>query len=386
MATNVIQLGTGLPVRKDPQYLIQLLAEARTKRASDLHVTAGDVPWLRIDGQMRASQDEAIVAPECIQAFMEGLNFNDKQREKFYSEVGHTESRYEDPQCGPIRLQAYRTQTGDSIALRLLSERVPKLETLGLPEIVRTFPDIRNGLVLFTGETGSGKSTALAALIDRILDADGRNVLTFEDPIEYIHKRVKSDGQARGSRVNQMQIGTHAQSYTNCLHSALRADPDVLMVGEMRDSATILKTIEAAETGHTVFSTGHDQRATKTISRLVNAFEPDAQAAICYSLAQVLRAVVSLRLLPHSSGTGRVSCAEVLVINDSVKSLIEERKLSMIGNALSQGSRDGMQTLEDSLARLVAEGKITKEVARGEVEIERHEQLKQMFERHKIKW
>jgi twitching motility protein PilT len=385
-ASAMTAIAREMAPRSDSGYIIDLLVEARGRGASDLHITAGEVPWMRIDGSMHALATRPIVDPAAVQAFVGTDVFSDSQRARLFGPNGHTESRYEDVDTGPIRIQAYRTFQGTAIALRLLSDTVPKLASLGLPKIVETFANIRNGLVLFTGETGSGKSTALAAVIDRILDSDQLNVITFEDPIEYRHRCLTPDGLPRRSRLTQVAIGMHADSYQECLRSALRSDPDVIMVGEMRDATTIRSTIETAETGHTVFSTGHDQRATKTVSRLVNSFPPEQQNAICYSLAHVLRAIISLRLLPHRSGKGRVSCSEVLIINDSVKSLIENQKINELTNALSQGSGAGMQTLEQDLARLVADGKISADVAKGEVEVERHDQLKQMFERYKVKF
>jgi twitching motility protein PilT len=256
--------------------------------------------------------------------------------------------------------------------MRLLSENVPKLNELGLPDIVKDFPNYRNGLVLFTGETGSGKSTALAAVIDEILDTyEGYHIISFEDPIEYLHSTRNREGQLRRSRCEQVQIGRDMESYSEGLRSALRSDPDVLMLGEMRDAETIKGAIAAAETGHLVFSTAHDQRATKTIERLISAFPPGESERIRHQIANVLRAVVSLRLLPRASGKGRVAVAEVLFMSDTIRELIvsTDNKIMQIPTALKSLSiSHKTQTLEMALAKAVKANLISVATAKGETD------------------
>jgi twitching motility protein PilT len=285
-----------------------------------------------------------------------------------------------------VRIEARRTFRGISLSMRLLSDDIPPLETLGLPEVCRRFADLPNGLVLFTGATGMGKSTALAAVIDLILDHRGPNLLTYEDPIEYVHQRVNRAGEQRKGYIDQIEIGAQIKSYAEGLKSALRSDPDVIMIGEMRDTDTIQETIRAADTGHLVFSTGHDQRASKTVERLVNSFPAGQSEHIRYSLAHVLRYVVSLRLIPAKGGGGRVSCAEVMMVDDGIRTMITSNKVEQLPAAIGQADpKTGMQTFELALAKLVAEGRISAQSARAQVEPEKHEQLKQMFDRFKVR-
>jgi twitching motility protein PilT len=373
--------------RRDKGYVLDLMSIAHARGASDLHVKPSELPWLRVDGEMRPMVGMEKVDDQAITHFLGCGIFSKNQIDRLSGLAGHCEGRYDSSATGPVRLQAFREQNGTTLSMRLLSAEVPKLETLGLPDYVESLPDIRNGLVLFTGETGAGKSTALAAVIDKILDTRSVNILCFEDPIEYMHRTTDESGSPRRGMIRQVTIGRDVQNYEEALRSALRSDPDVLMIGEMRDQRTILAAVEIAETGHLVFSTGHDQRTLKTVERLVNSFDPSQEKRVRYSLAHCLRAIVSLRLLPRSNGRGRVSCAEVLVMNDGLRHLIEQGKINELANALSQGRPgSGMQTLEDGLARLVASGKITSETAKAEVETEKLEQLKEMFVRHGVKW
>jgi len=356
----------------DKAYISYLLSYARMLKASDLHLRRDDSPWVRIDGKMQPLPNIGHGPTEdAIDAFCRDALSTDKY-DRMRGTRGAGEGRVDGNDTGPIRVQAWRSNNGVNLSMRLLSESVPKLNELGLPDIVKDFPNYRNGLVLFTGETGSGKSTALAAVIDEILDTyEGYHIISFEDPIEYLHSTRNREGQVRRSRCEQVQIGRDMESYSEGLRSALRSDPDVIMLGEMRDAETIKGAIAAAETGHLVLSTAHDQRATKTIERLISAFPPGESERIRHQIANVLRAVVSLRLLPRASGKGRVAVAEVLFMSDTIRELIvsPDNKIMQIPTALKSLSiSHKTQTLEMALAKAVKANLITTATAKGETD------------------
>jgi twitching motility protein PilT len=354
----------------DKAYVSYLLAIARAIKASDLHLRPDDVPWVRVDGKMQPMPHiDKGPTEDAIDGFAREALSEDKYAHMSGAR-GAGEGRVDGRTTGPVRVQAWRSHNGVNLSMRLLAESVPKLNDLGLPDICKDFPNYRNGLVLFTGETGSGKSTSLAAVIDEILDNWDGNIITFEDPIEYIHAKTKG-GKPRKSRCEQVQIGRDMEAYHEGLRSALRSDPDVLMLGEMRDVETINGAIAAAETGHLVFATAHDQRATKTIERLISAFPPGESERIRHQIANVLRAVVSLRLLPRATGKGRVAVGEVLVMNDTIRELIvsSENKIMQIPAALkSLALKEKTQTLEMALAKAVKANLISIATARGETD------------------
>jgi twitching motility protein PilT len=294
---------------------------------------------------------------------------NDKATD-FFGRRGAGEGRIDDTQAGPVRVHAWRSQSGYNLSLRLLSDTVPILSSLGLPEIVKDIPGIRNGLVLITGETGSGKTTTQAAIIGEILDKWDGHIITFEDPIEYVHRAFDADGMPRKSKCEQIEIGRHMQTFTEGVRSALRSDPDVIMLGEMRDPDEIKAGIQAAETGHLVLATGHDQRATKTVERLVNAFPPVEADMIRHAVANVLQVVVSLRLLPRKNGKGMTPVAEVLRTNDGIRELIRNpNKTSEIHGALKQNVHLlKTQTLEMALAAAVKADLISLAIAKAETD------------------
>ena len=331
----------------------ELVRTARGRGATDVHFGGGERPALRIDGHLVFVESAPPDVP-AVRAFLADALSNDQLAR--LDGLGAADGAVTRALDGaPYRVHAYRSAGGLRVAIRLLAERVPSLEQLGLPAVVATLAQRHTGLVLFTGPTGSGKTTALAALIDRINRTSERNIVTVEDPVEYTHLPVRS-------LVTHCEIGRDAGDYAEALRGFLRADPDVILVGELRDRATMEAALTAAETGHLVFATLHTNDAAQTIDRIVDAFAADAHAQVRSQLAGVLAAVVALRLVPRSDGAGRRAAAEVLVATDAVRALIREGKTYQIRNTIVTGRGAGMQTLETHLSELVMRG----EVALGE--------------------
>lgn len=337
-----------------PMRLAELLRLARSKNASDLHVAPNMMPVLRIDGRLeqfgpRTSHHEcALIADELL---------SESARQRL-EEVGDVSIAYREPELGSFRIHAYRTSGGVSFGMRLLAASIPTLESLHLPSAVAAFAQRQSGLVLFAGPTGSGKTTALAALIDRINRSDARHIITIEDPIEYEHKAQKSI-------VSQREVGRDVRSFADALIGALRSDPDVVLVGELRDAETMRAAMTAAETGHLVFATLHTGDSPQTIDRIIDAFPSAAQTQVRVQLSQTLLAVVCLRLVPRLSGPGRRAAAEVLLANDAVRNLIRDQKTHQVRNVIATGRQSGMQTLEAHLSELVMRREISLEAARA---------------------
>jgi twitching motility protein PilT len=258
----------------------------------------------------------------------------------------------------PYRLHAYRSTAGLRLAFRFLRGAIPALETLSLPPIVASLATRPNGLVLFTGPTGSGKTTALAALVDRMNRTSERVIVTVEDPVEYVHAPVRS-------LIAHTEIGTDVRDFAEALRGFMRADPDVILVGEMRDRATMEAALGAAETGHLVLSTLHTSDAAQTVDRIVDAFPSEAQQQVRTQLAATLAAVVSLRLVPIRNGSGRVAAAEVLIGTDAVRAIVRDGKSHQLRNTIATGRASGMQTLEASLSDYVVRGIVDLDAARA---------------------
>lgn len=327
-----------------------LVRAARGRAATDVHFGGTERPALRIDGRL-VVVDAAPVDEAAVRAFLAGaLSVEQLARLDGRGSADGASVRAADG--GPYRVHAYRHAGGVRVAIRLLAERVPSLDQLGLPAVVATFAHKPAGLVLFTGPTGSGKTTALAALVDRINRTAERNVVTVEDPVEYVHVSARSF-------VTHCEIGRDVRDYAEALRGFLRADPDVIVVGEMRDRATIAAALTAAETGHLVFATLHTNDAAQTVDRIVDAFAADAHAQIRSQLAAVLAGIVALRLIPRHDGAGRCAAAEILVGTDAVRALIREGKTHQLRNTIVTGRAAGMQTLETHLSELVVRGAIT---------------------------
>ena len=337
--------------------IADMLLMARARGASDVHLGGPERPVMRIDGTIVPMEappiEEAsvhayltlLLTPVALAAF-EASGTADAST----AGAAHGAS-------GPCRIHAYRHQGGTRLAIRLLATRIPPLESLGLPDAVAGFARLGSGLVLFSGPTGSGKSTALAALLDRMNRTLARNIVTIEDPVEYLHVPARSF-------VTQCQLGRDVANYAEAVRGVLRADPDVILVGELRDPETMAAALAAAETGHLVLSTLHTADAAQTIDRVIDAFPPDAQAHARSQLASVLSAVVALRLVPRKAG-GRCAAAEILTGTDAVRSLVREGKTHQLRNVLMTGRAAGMQTLEAHLSDLTARDEISLETARA---------------------
>jgi twitching motility protein PilT len=333
-----------------------LVRGARARGATDLHFGGGDRPALRLDGRL-ATLDAPPVEEKDARAFLAAM-LSAEQLARLDACGTADGAAPRTTQGGPYRVHAYRHAGGVRVAIRLLAETVPSLEQLGLPPIVAALAQRPAGLVLFTGPTGSGKTTALAALVDRINRTSERNVVTVEDPVEYVHVSVRS-------LVTHCEIGRDVNDYAEALRGFLRADPDVILVGEMRDGATMSAALTAAETGHLVFATLHTNDAAQTVDRIVDAFPADAHAQVRTQLAAVLAGIVALRLVPRHDGAGRRAAAEVLVGTDAVRALIREGKTHQLRNTILTGRAVGMQTLETHLSELVVRGEIALAQARA---------------------
>jgi twitching motility protein PilT len=322
---------------------------------SDVHIEGNVAPWQRVDGSMRR-MDLPAIAPETVRAFCETY-LSKKECERLNGPLGSADGALQHPSFGAIRIHAFRGENGLALSLRLLREGVPELASLGLPSIVASFAEFSTGLVLFTGPTGSGKSTALAALINEINKKYERHVVTVEEPIEYRH-------ESKTSLVRQREVGRDVESYAEALRGVLRADPDVILIGELRDPDVMSACLTASETGHLVFSTLHTSEAAETVQRIVGVFDGGRHEQARMQLAQSLRAIVSLRLLPDAGGHGRRPACEVLVNSPAVRSqLMSPEKTVQIRNTIETSRKDGMQTLEMDLSRMVSEHLITYEAA-----------------------
>jgi twitching motility protein PilT len=328
---------------------------AQAASTSDLHIEGNQPPWQRVDGAMRR-MDLAVAEPESVRDFCETY-LSKSEYERLSGPLGAADGAIQHPSFGAIRIHAFRAENGLALSLRLLRDGVPELRALGLPAIVSTFADFATGLVLFTGPTGSGKSTALAALIDEINGRYERNIVTLEEPIEYRYRSKKS-------LVRQREIGRDVSSYGEALRGVLRADPDVILIGELRDPEVMSACLAAGETGHLVFSTLHTSEAAETVARIVGVFEGGRQEQARMQLAQSLQAIVSMRLIPDAAGHGRRPACEVLLNTSAVRSqLMSPEKTIQIRNTIETSRKDGMQTLEMDLSRMVNEGLITREAA-----------------------
>jgi twitching motility protein PilT len=329
---------------------------ARARGATDVHLAGGERTALRVAGRLLAL-DGAPPADADLRAYLAGvLSAEQLARLESHGTADGAAVRGDD--AAPYRVHAYRCAAGVRVAIRLLAESVPSLEQLRLPPAVAALAQRPAGLVLFTGPTGSGKTTALAALIDRINRTAERSILTVEDPVEYVHTPARS-------LIAHCEIGRDVRDYATALRGFLRADPDVIVIGEMRDRATIAAALTAAETGHLVFATLHTNDAAQTVDRIVDAFPAEAHAQVRSQLAAVMAAVVALRLLPCRNGTGRCAAAEILIGTDAVRALIREGKTHQLRNTIVTGRAAGMQTLEAHLSELVVRGDVALADARA---------------------
>lgn len=333
--------------------LEEALKMAKIAGASDVHFTVGIPPKMRVNGDL-LNMDFPKMLPPDTEAVVNQI-MTDKQKEIF-AEKGEYDMSFSIPNLGRYRVNAYHQRGSAALAFRLVGTEVPAPELLGIPESVVELADRKRGLVLVTGPTGSGKSTTLAAIINKINMTRDAHVITLEDPIEYLH-------QHKMAMVNQREIGIDSGSYANALRAALREDPDVILVGEMRDFETISVAITAAETGHLVLSTLHTIGAASTVDRIIDVFPPHQQQQIRIQLANVLEAVISQQLVPTANGKGRVAAFEVMHANHAVRNLIREGKSHQLMSVIQTNRKLGMITMDEALTQLYYSGKITRDSA-----------------------
>lgn len=331
----------------------EMLTIAKEAGASDVHITVGIPPKMRVNGKLITMDFQRLLPSDTVQLALEIMN--EQQREQF-EERGEHDMSFSIPNLGRYRVNAYKQRGSVAIALRLVGTQVPSPESLGVPSSVVDLYQRKRGLVLVTGPTGSGKSTTLAAIIDKVNNNRECHVITLEDPIEYLH-------QHKMSMVNQREIGLDSQSYANALRAALREDPDVILVGEMRDFETISVAITAAETGHLVLSTLHTIGAASTVDRVIDVFPPYQQQQIRVQLANVLEAVISQQLIPRTDGKGRVAAFEVLHANHAVRNLIREGKSHQLMSVMQTNRKAGMIAMDEAIMQLFYDGKIDREMA-----------------------
>src|SRR3954453_10957242 len=321
--------------------------------ASDLHITAAAPPMVRLRGRLQPL-DYPKLSPQDTREIVYSI-LTEEQRKRLENEW-QIDFSYTIPGRARFRVNAFYQRATVGAAFRLIPTRRPQLKDLGVPSVLEEFTKKPRGFVLVTGPTGSGKSTTLAAMIDLINTERHEHILTIEDPIEFLHPH-------KGCIVNQREIGSDAQTFGLGLKAALREDPDVILVGEMRDLDTISTALTAAETGHLVFATLHTQSAPQTIDRIIDVFPAHQQDQVRVQLSVALQGVMTQQLIPTADGAGRVVAAEVLVPTPAVRNLIREGKTHQIPSAMQTGSNVGMQTMDAALAQLVRAGKITQRVA-----------------------
>lgn len=323
--------------------LDELLAYTYNAHATDLHITVGTAPMIRLNSKLTYVENAPTLTPDMTTALVDECltPANRKSLEEF----GEVDFSFSRAGLGRFRANVFKQRGSYSMAIRALPFTIPSFETLGIPESVRPLTNRKSGLILATGSTGSGKSTTLASMIDIINSNRRCHIITIEDPIEYLHRH-------KTGIVNQREVGWDTRSFASALRAALREDPDVILVGEMRDPETIDIALTAAETGHLVFSTLHTIGAAKTVNRILDAFPHDQQAQVRTQLAAVLEGVISQQLLAKTDGSGLVLACEVMLVNTAIRNLIREGKPHQINTVLQTSTGSGMQTMDASLADL----------------------------------
>ena len=331
----------------------QLLTHAVRSQASDIHLAEGYPPIVRIDGKLQRIKGKVLIKQDMEDIIVQVLD--DFQMERFKDQL-ELDFGFSVPDVANFRVNVFHRLQGYGMAFRIIPDRIRSLQELGMPEGVIKLTKEVEGLILVTGPTGHGKSTTLAAMIDQINTERGWHIITVEDPIEYTHPK-------KNCLIQQRELGHHTHSFAAALRSALREDPDVILVGEMRDLETISLALTAAETGHLVLSTLHTRNAPDTVNRIIDVFPPEQQRQVMAQISSSLLAVISQRLLPDAEGSGRVAAVEVMIANSAIRNLIRERKIHQILSIMQSSTSSGMQTMDDSLVQLMRNGRITRQDA-----------------------
>ncbi|NQU67377.1 MAG: type IV pilus twitching motility protein PilT [Candidatus Marinimicrobia bacterium] len=333
--------------------LNELLLYSLESGASDLHLSVGSIPMIRIHGEMKPLNMAKLTQEQMESILPQVLNEDQLQ---LFSERKEIDFSTKLDGKGRFRVNIFNQINGLAGVFRTIPEVVSDFDQLGIPPILRSLAELDRGLVLLTGPTGSGKSTTLAAMIDHINSTMNKHIITIEDPVEFFHP-------SKNSLINQRELGANTHSFTNALRSALREDPDVILVGEMRDLDTISLALTAAETGHLVLSTLHTSSAVKAIDRIVDIFPPGQKSQIRSMLSESLESVVAQKLLQTKDGNGRIPACEIMIATTAIRNLIREDRIYQIPSVMQAGGVDGMQSLDQDLQRLVSQGKIERAVA-----------------------
>lgn len=331
---------------------MELVLDGISKNASDIHITVGVPIIYRINGRLIKIND-TMIKPKDTEDIVKGI-LSERQFKELV-EKGELDTSFSSPGRGRFRINIYKQRGSYALAIRIIPLNIPSIEELGLPSVVKELAMLPRGLILVTGPTGSGKSTTLASMIDLINTEKNYHILTLEDPIEYLHRHKKSI-------VNQREIGNDSMNFSNSLRAALRQDPDVILVGEMRDLETIGIALTAAETGHLVLSTLHTLGAAKTVDRVIDVFPPHQQQQIRIQFSSVLQGIISQQLLPKVNDKGRIAAFEIMIATSAIRNLIREDKTHQIDTAVQTGAKFGMQTLDTSLLNIYKRGLISREI------------------------
>jgi twitching motility protein PilT len=335
--------------------IAECLIQTKERGCSDLHLSSGSKPLVRLHGELQPLDDTVLTRDQVHKMIYEILN--DEQR-RVFEESRDLDFAIELGEVARFRVNVFNQRNGEGAVFRVIPTQIRSFQDLGLPDVFQMLATRENGLVLVTGPTGSGKSTTLAAMIDLINQTTRKHIITLEDPIEFVHR-------SQSCLVNQREIGSHTKSFAAALRAALREDPDVILVGEMRDLETISLALTAAETGHLVFATLHTKSAPKTIDRIIDAFPPAQQQQIRVQLAEALQGVISQILLPTKDKKGRAAAFEIMVANIAIRNLIREAKTHQMPSTIQTGTQLGMQSLEQALRNLVMQGRVDKAHAEG---------------------